>query len=331
MSKNKIFNFFSGSENKSGRGVTKKQVERDKKMGVSFFFRLLKNRLANLSSTSLFFSLCNFPIFLFLFGISGNLDHSVPAPSTPLYAQLYGLETAGETSPLLAALHGMFGINATASIVSNGSKILMYSALLLIFTFGLSTIGSVYNFRSIIRCDPLSPWSEAFSSIRRNFRQGFPIAILDAVVVLFLGYDLMAYYVNAGNFMMQILFDIILFFSLVYFMMRSYIYLILITFDMKLSKVLKNAFLLTFLGWKRSLLCILTSAATILISFFIYMLLPYFGILLPFVFTFGFLIYTGVYFAYPIIEKYMIEPYYREHPEELPEEEEVETIFQDRG
>lgn len=327
----RVFNFFSGGNHKNGKGVTKKQVERDKKMGVGFFFRLLKARLGNISSTSLAFSVCNFPILLFLFGISGNLDSSAPAPLSPLYAQLYGMETAGEQSPLLSVLRGMFGMDTTVSIVSTGSQVLMYSAALLLLTFGLSTVGAIYNMRSVVRCEPLSPWSEFFPAIRRNLRQGIPIAIMDALMILFLGYDLMAYYANASVFFMQMSFYVILFFSLIYYVMRFHIYLILVTFDLKLSKLLKNALFLVFLGWKRSLMCVLASLVTILISVYLYWLLPFFGLLLPFVFTFGILQYIGAYAAYPVIEKYMIEPYYRDHPDELPEEEEIEPIFTDQG
>lgn len=327
----KLFNFFSGSNNKSGKGVTKKQVERDKKMGVGFFFRLMKNRLGNISSTSLVFSICNFPILLFLFGISGNLDSSVPGPLSPYYAQLYGMELAGEKSPVLSVLRGIFGVNTDVSVVSVGSKVLIYSAALLLLTLGLSSIGSLYNMRSVVRCEPLSPWSEFFPAVRRNLKQGILIAVMDALLILFLGYDLIAYYANANQFFMQMSFYVVLFFSLIYYVMRFHIYLILVTFDLKTTKLLKNAVLLTFLGWKRSLLCLLASVLTILVSVYLYVLLPFFGLLLPFVFTFGILTYIGTYAAYPVIEKYMIEPYYRDHPEERPEEEEIEPVFTDRG
>ena len=335
----KLFNLFSSSNNKSGRGVTKKQVERDKKMGVGFFFRLLKARLGNISSTSLIFSVCNFPILLFLFGISGNLDSSVPGPISPLYAQVYGMEVAAvkgtelaaKQGPLLSTLHGIFGVNTSVSVVSLGSKIFMYCAALLILTFGLASIGAIYNMRSVARCEPLSPWSEFFPAVRRNFKQGILIAVMDALLILFLGYDLIAYYANANQFFMQMSFYVVLFFTIIYYVMRFHMYLILVTFDLKTSKLLKNAVLLTFLGWKRSLLCLIASVLTVLISVYLYVLLPFFGLLLPFVFTFGILTFIGVYAAYPVIDKYMIEPYYLEHPEERPEEEEIEPVFTDRG
>lgn len=331
MGKGRIYNFFSGTNNRSGKGVTKQQVERDKKMGLGFFFRLFKNRMGNISSTSILFSLCNFPFLLFLFGISGNLDSSVPAPMSPVYATIYGMELAGERSPMLSMLHGLFGVGTTVQVVSTASRVLMYCAFLPILTFGISTLGAVYNMRSVLRCEPLSPWSEFFSAIRRNLRQGLPIAILDALLILFLGYDLIAYYANANTFFMQMAFYVVLFSSLIYFVMRSYIYLILVTFDLKFTKLLKNSLFLVFLGWKRSLLCLLGSALAIFINVYLYVMLPVFGTFLPVVFTFGILQYIGVYAAYPVIETYMIEPYYRDHPEERPQEEEIEPIFTDRG
>ncbi len=331
----KLFNFFSGSENRHDKGVTKKQVQRDQKMGGGFFFRLLKNRFGTVSATSLIFSLCNFPLLLFLFvGLAGVLDDSVPSPASPLYAQLYGLEQAGESGPLMAVLRGMFGLNASATVVTTATKVFLYSAVLLILTLGLATIGAVYVSRSMVRLEPISVWSEFFSSIRRNFKQGLPIAILDALVIFFLCYDLMAYYTNAamtGNMMTLMMFYVVLFFSCIYYVMRFHIYLILVTFDLKFTKLLKNALYLVFLGWKRSIVCAASSAAVLFVSLYLYRIMPYFGLLLPFALTFGLLHFIGVYCTYPIIDRYMIEPYYRDHPEERPQEEEVEAIFEDHG
>lgn len=330
----KLFKFFSGTENKSGRGITKQQVERDKKMGSGYFFRLLKSRLGNISSTNLIFTLCNFPVILFLIGISGTFDDAVSAPSTPMFAQLYGMITAGESNPVITTLLGMFGSDSTMSIATDLSKVLMSFSLLLIVTFGLSTVGFVYNFRCIARGEPLSPWSEFFPVIKKNWKQALPISILDALMIVFIVYDLMAYHMGAGttgSMLSLTSFYIVLFFGLIYYVMRFHIYLIMITFDIKFSKMIKNALFLVFLGWKRSLACIFSSIAIVFVSFMIYWMLPHFGILLPFVITVGLLGFIGVYCTYPVIDEYMIKPYYEDHPEELPQEEEVEPIFTDRG
>lgn len=330
----KIFNFFSSTNNRTGRGVTKQQVQHDKNMGIGYFFRLLKNRFGNISSTNLIFSLCNFAIILFLVGISGTFDDKITSPSTPFFAQLYGMTTAGEASPLISSLHGMFGVNASLSVVTSTSKLLMAFAVCLILSFGLSSVGMIYNFRCISRGEPLSPWSDFFSVIRKNIKQAFPMAILDAVMIIFIVYDLMAYHMGAGtsgSILSLSAFYIVLFFCLIYYVMRFHIYLIMITFDIKFTKILKNALFLVFLGWKRSLACIGSSIAIVLLSLLIYWTLPHFGILLPFVITIGLLGFIGVYCTYPVIDEFMIKPYYQEHPEEIPKEDEVEPIFTDHG
>ena len=330
----KLYNFFSGTDNRSGKGISKSQVKKDKKMGSGYFFCLFRTRLGKISATNLIFTLCNIPIILFLIGITGMFDPEVAAPASPLYSQIYGMEMAGESSTVLSSLQGMLGFGTSVSVVSKTSEILMYTAVLLVVTFGLSTVGMCYNFRSIVRGEPISSWSDFFPVIKKNFGIGLLISVLDAFMIVFIVYDLMAYHAGAsasGSLLSLSSFYIVLFFGLIYFVMRYYIYLITITFDIKFKKMLKNALYMTLLGWKRSLACIFSSAAIIFLNYLIYKAMPHFGIVLPFVATIGIVGFIGVYCTYPVIDEYMIKPYYKEHPEDLPEEDEVEPIFKDHG
>jgi hypothetical protein len=49
-------------------------------------------------------------------------------------------------------------------------------------------------------------------------------------------------------------------------------------------------------------------------------------------FAFSFLTYIGVYCAYPVMKKYVIDPYYEDNPDEMPEDpyECQEQVFVDR-
>ena len=89
----RLYNIFSGTNNRSGKGISKGQAAKDKKMGCSYFFYLLRTRLGKISATNLIFTLCNFTLILFLMGITGMFDPETSAPSTPLYSQIYGMET----------------------------------------------------------------------------------------------------------------------------------------------------------------------------------------------------------------------------------------------
>lgn len=329
----KIYDLFSGTSNRSGKGITKKQVEFDKKLGFGFFFRLLKMRLGKFSGTNLVFALCNIFAFVALLGVSGIFDSSVPTASDPLYAQIYGIMQY-DNSPLVALYHGVFCVTTDLRVISTASQILMYTSVVLIFTFGLSTVGMVYNMRNVCTGEHVDTWNDFFYAIKRNFKHGFVLGIIDCLVICVLIYDIMAYSANSGNsFMMLVFFFASIAFAAIYYIMRFYMYIQLVTCDMSLGKIFKNAFLLTALGFKRNIIGLIGALAFAVFMFYAFILLPQFSIIFVCIFAFSFLTYLGVYCAYPVVKKYVIDPYYEDHPEERPEDpwSSDEAVFVDRG
>lgn len=114
---------------------------------------------------------------------------------------------------------------------------------------------------------------------------------------------------------------------ILYFFMRFYIYLLLVTFDLSIRKILKNALIFTMLGVKRNLMALL---GLILITLILLSLFPIFGatplgiaipLILPFVFYLAITAFTTAYAAYPIIDRYMIAPYIHAQEDEESEED----------
>lgn len=329
----KIYEFFSGTTNRSGKGITKKQVEFDKKLGFGFFFRLLKMRLGKFSGTNLVFVLCNIIAIVALFGLSGVIDSSVPTAANPLYAQIYGIMQYDQ-SPLTALYHGVFCVTTDLRVISTASKVLMSSAFLLVFTFGLSTVGMVYNMRNICTGEHIDTWNDFFYAIKRNFKHGLMLGIIDFVIICVLVYDIIIYSANTGNsFMMLVFFFASIAFAAIYYIMRFYMYIQLVTCDMSLWKVFKNAFLLTALGFKRNLVGLIGALIFAVLMLYSFILLPQFSIIFICMFAFSFLTYLGVYCAYPVVKRYVIDPYYEDHPDECPEDpwSSDEPVFVDRG
>ncbi len=327
----KIYDFFSGS-NKNGKGITKKQVEFDKKLGFGFFFRLLKMRLGKFSGTNLIFSLCNIFIFVALFGISGIIDGTIDAASNPLYPQVSNA-FLNNPNPVTASLYSVFGASVNIRVVSDMSKALIASVVLLIFTFGLSTIGMVYNMRNVCIGEYVDTWHDFFYAIKKNFKQGIIIGIADVLVIFLLVYDLLAYSTATSEFVFSMFYYAILLFCAVYYIMRFYIYIQLVTCEMKIGKIIKNSLILVALGLKRNLVGLLSAIVFVFLMLYAFILLPQFSILLMCMFAFAFLTYIGVYCAFPIVKRYVIDPYYDEHPEERPEDpwSTDEKVFVDRG
>ena len=101
--------------------------------------------------------------------------------------------------------------------------------------------------------------------------------------------------------------------AVIYFFMRFYIYLMLVTFDLSIKKILKNALIFTPLGLKRNIMGLLGILALTGANVALFLALINFNIaiplILPAVYYLSFTAFTSAYAAYPIIDRYMIEPY----------------------
>ena len=321
----KLFNFISG-HNKAGKGITKKQVEFDKKLGFAFFFKLLKTRLGKFSATNLIFALCNIFFFVALFGLAGIFDDSTSTAAHPLYAQI-NAAAINDSGTGIASLYNIFCASTGIRIISDTSNALMNTIYVLFLTFGISTVGMVYNMRNVCTGEYVDTWHDFFYAIKRNFKQGIIIGILDAVIVCLLVYDILAYGSESGNeFIWLVFYYASIVFIAIYYIMRFYIYLQLVTCEMSIGKII-------VLGIKRNFVGLLGAILFVLLLMYAYILLPQFTFILLCMFVFSFLTYIGIYCAYPILKKYVIDPYYEDHPDEMPEDpwSTEEPVFIDRG
>ena len=148
-------------------------------------------------------------------------------------------------------------------------------------------------------------------------KQGLLLGMLDVIVIALLAFDFMYFYGIIGSFWIDVCFWGICALSILYFFMRFYIYLMLVTFDLSIKKILKNALIFTTLGIKRNLMAVLgilmlTSVEVIMFAIFMPMNFPI-ALILPFLYYFSFTSFTSTYAAYPIIDRYMIAPYRTEN------------------
>ena len=85
----------------------------------------------------------------------------------------------------------------------------------------------------------------------------------------------------------------------------------IVTFDMKMTKIFKNALIFTVLGIKRNLMAllgiVLLTGLFILSIMFLAEILPAVFIL-PFLCLLGFCGFMYTYAAYPVLQRYMIDP-----------------------
>ena len=242
--------------------------------------------------------------------------NTTPIQQSSLFAPLYGADLiarSGESAFLL----DLFGVqylvpsyNATGTYVGIGACIAF-----LAITFGWQNIGSAYILRGLVRGDAVFLLPDYFYAIRRNWKQGFFLGLIDFAILFLLGFDILFFYYRTGSFGMDVMFFASCALLIIYFFMRFYLYLLQVTFHLSIRKIFKNALIFTTLGIKRNLmgalgLLLLTAINIGLIA----LIAPTggaigVGMILPLLHYLAFAGFISAYAAYPVIDRYMIAPY----------------------
>ncbi|MGN1345749.1 MAG: DUF624 domain-containing protein [Eubacteriales bacterium] len=316
----KKFNLFARAY-ADGKGVDKDEEQIAENPNLVNFFKLIGRKINQLLSVNLLFVFGNFPIFFFMLAMSGYFSIHTTTPYYLVYAPLRGA-LLFNPSPASSALWTIFQRQMEVPVFTTTDYVLFALTALLLVTWGPVRVGVTYLLRNMFYGKPVFMMQDFFDSIRRNFRQALTYGILDLGIVFLLVYDIIFFNLNYGaNFVLNTMFFMSLCMALLYFFMRPYIYFMIVTFDLSLFKMFKNALGFTVLGVKRNFMVLL---GTVLLCLFEYVLMfAYFpiAVILPFVILPALLILMGVYAVYPVIKKHMIDPYYEKIPDTAPEQE----------
>ena len=288
-------------------------VEEDTTPTLKRYFKLLKRKFWRLISVNLMMLPMVLPIVLAIFFyLNGD---TTPIENDVLFSQLYGANLISST-PATTVMLDLFGAQLNIPIYTNTTTyVLMGIAIgFLIITFGWQNVGITYLLRSLVRGDPVFIFSDYFYAIERNFKQGFLMGILDLLILFLLGFDYLFFSSQASTFFVDFGFFAVLLLAMLYFFMRLYIYLMLITFDLPIRKILKNALIFSVLGIKRSIMAVLGLILIVALEVVLFALfnLTALGIAIPLItallYFMGVTAFTCAYAAYPTIERYMVVP-----------------------
>ena len=214
---------------------------------------------------------------------------------------------------------------------------------LLIIPSGLADAGMTNVARNLARDKHSFGISDFYDTIKKNWKQALPAGIINIFITALLGFAI--YFYCYGKDVWSIIgfgFSTALF--VVFTFMKYHVWLIVITFKLKLSQIYKNSFLFVFVNLKSNFII---SIVTILLygAVATLLLIPYY-IAWIFAFLIAVLVLPGLvniikqYLIFPKVKKMMIDPYYEEHPGEdlearrglgLEVEEENSALFDDEA
>ena len=320
--KNKLFGFFD--YNRDNRPDA---VEEDTTPTLKRYFKLLARRFWKLVTLNLMMLPLIIPA-LVCFYLYVSMRQT-PVAGEVLFPQLLGANAVSAT-PTATLLFDLFGAQQNIPVFTTWTYIGMGICIaFLVITFGWQNIGAAYIVRNMVRGEAVFVWSDYFYAIKRNLKQGFFLGLIDAVILFTLGFDISYFWGRGGTFTLDVGFYLTIALIVLYFLMRFYIYLLIVTFDLSIYKILKNALIFSLLGFKRNIMGVLGIALITALHVMLLLLListPLSGlpIILPFLWYMAAVTFTSAYAAYPVIDRYMIAPYANQEDEEETEEESVE-------
>lgn len=298
-----LFNFAS-SYNKPGPGVSKDEVP---KAAPIRFFEIYLRKFGKLAQLNLIFLIPTIVVLALMIALYFAPTHimlSLPSGEQVLQLDVWNLFVV--PIPLI---------------------------FLSPFVAGLTIVT-----RNFTREEHAFVWSDFWESVKNNGKLFFINGIIVYVVYFILCFSLIYYYnsaVSAPVFYVPFWFCILL--SVLFLFMQYYIPIMFVTFDLKIRQVYRNALVFILAGFGRNLLITLILGGLLILIVGVIPIMPLtvmiFFVLLIF-FVFSFVSYLINFTVYPVIDKYLIQPYYQslekakeENQEKDPVEEKFPELF----
>ena len=299
--------------NRDGKGA----IEEDTTPTFKFFFKSLWRKIPNLLRLNVLMIIQIVPIAVF--AAVYFLGEKTPSATNVLFAPLYGMNV-NSSMPAVSSLLDLSSIQMGLPIFTPAiNYTLIALGIFIALTWGWLNVGATYVLRGLVRGDAVFVFSDFFYAIKKNLKQGFLLGLIDFVVSAILIIDMFFFGQQLDGYGSYFMFFAIGALAVIYFMMRFYIYMLLITFDIKIFKIIKNAFIFSILGILRNAMAILGIIVLVVIHA-VSLLLLVVNISLPLILPFLYLLpvtaFMAAYASYPVIDKYMIQPYIEEEKED---------------
>lgn len=234
---------------------------------------------------------------------------------------------------ILIALN-VFRDNNKASIISTVALLLIFAVFI-----GPATAGMTKVIKAFVIEKHTFMWRDFWGAFKSNFKNASIIGFIDCIVIASAFSALQVYpafAIQTGSKAVYIPMIITFSLFLIIIIMNYYIFPMMIATTLSLKNLIKNSFALAFIALKQNFLIFIVTIITMaLMGVLLFFVFSVFLLLIPF-FPAAFLCLFSCFISYPVIQKYVINPYYTSKGEINPElvddtPDEEERIFEDMG
>jgi uncharacterized membrane protein YesL len=196
-----------------------------------------------------------------------------------------------------------------------------------IVLIGPATAGVTKVLRNFSQQRPVFLWGDFIESLKKNFKQGLAMGAIDVFVTISVALGCYIYPLqaeNTGSNLWYVPYVTTIAVGITVFIMSGYAYLMVVTTDLSFKNILKNSFYLTCVCAKQSLLTFLICALIVSVAILLFVTNEFARFCV--VFAPATMVGLVVCFNfYPIIQRYVINPYYEQTGEENPENRYTQT------
>ena len=184
-----------------------------------------------------------------------------------------------------------------------------------IVTIGPALSGMTYVIRNYTREEHSFIFNDFWKAFKNNLKQSFPTGIIQILSLGIFYYVISFYYYNLSlGVVYYIGFGISLFLCLTVLFASNYVYIMIVTLDLNLKAICKNAFIFAFVGLKENLFTLLGTVGIVVILAVIFLFVPIpINLLILFILLVlmvpATLTFISCFNSYPLIKKYCIDPY----------------------
>lgn len=180
--------------------------------------------------------------------------------------------------------------------------------LVSILCYGPAKCGITYVLRNF-SSENHSWISDIWDKGKENWKQGMLFGVVDIAIAVLVVFNLTFSPPADLASVMKVSKIITLLIAMFYVFMRKYIYLMIVTVDLNLRSVVRNAWLLAFIGIFRN---VFSGLANLLIWIAVYLLImavhPLLEIVLLGLFVYSFTNFLSISACYPMVDQYLVKP-----------------------
>lgn len=144
--------------------------------------------------------------------------------------------------------------------------LVMFLMAVPVLSVGPAQSGLTYLLRCYAYEQPTFTWSDFKDKMKENWKQGLLVSVINLAVLLFMIIDIYLYprLGNTGGFIMPIFNALLIMVFILFLMMNMYIYPMMVTYQLKIKHLYKNAFLFAFARLIPNLLILILCAILII-------------------------------------------------------------------